>query len=158
MTHEIKQLFETLKIWQNAGKKAVFVSVVALDGSSYRKPGVRMIISDGGESVGAVSGGCVEKEIERQAQSVFKNSKAKIITYDGRLRIGCEGIIHILIEPVFLSDELLNDFHSVLQARQNFRMDAYYYHKVGEFENTGTILTLKNKTYSINPTFTPDEY
>ena len=44
MTHEIKSLFETLKAWQDSGKKAVFVSVVALDGSSYRRPGVRMVI------------------------------------------------------------------------------------------------------------------
>ena len=157
MTHEIKQLFQTLKTWQQSGKKAVFISVVALQGSSYRKPGVRMIISEEGESVGAVSGGCVEKEIERQAQSVFRSGKAKVITYDGRLRIGCEGIIHILIEPVFLSDELLADFESVLDARQKFRMDAYYYSEVGEYENTGTLIKLKNKTYSLHPSFSPEQ-
>ena len=153
MTHEIKQLFEALIAWQTSGKKAVFVSVVALLGSSYRKPGVRMIISDDGESVGAVSGGCVENEIERQAQSVFKTGKSKVITYDGRLRIGCEGIIHILIEPVFISDELLNNFQSALKARQKFKIDSYYYSEVGEYENIGTRITLKNKTWSLNPSF-----
>lgn len=157
MTHEIKQLFHTLKTWQESGKKAVFISVVALQGSSYRKPGVRMIISEDGESVGAVSGGCVEKEIERQAQSVFRSGKAKVITYDGRLRIGCEGIIHILIEPVFLADELLTDFESVLASRQQFRIDAYYYSEVGEYENVGTLITLKNKTYSLHPSFSPEQ-
>ena len=157
MTHEIKQLFHTLKTWQESGKKAVFISVVALQGSSYRKPGVRMIISEDGESVGAVSGGCVEKEIERQAQSVFRSGKAKVITYDGRLRIGCEGIIHILIEPVFLADELLTDFESVLASRQQFRMDAYYHVEVGEYENVGTLITLKNKTYSLHSSFTPKQ-
>ncbi len=157
MTHEIKTLFQTLKIWQQRGKKAVFVSVVALEGSSYRKPGVRMIISDDGESVGAVSGGCVEKEIERQAQSVFRTGKAKVMTYDGRLRIGCEGIIHILIEPVFLCDELLNDFESVLNSRQKFRMDAFFHYDVGEYENIGTLITLKDKTHSLNPSFTAEQ-
>src|SRR5512133_2577238 len=107
MTHEIKLLFQTLKIWQQLGKKAVFVTVVDLEGSSYRRPGVRMVFNEDGDSVGAVSGGCVETEIERQAQSVFRNGKAKLMTYDGRLRIGCEGILSILIEPVFLSEELL---------------------------------------------------
>ena len=100
MTHEIKLLFQTIKTWQSEGKKSVLVSVVALDGSSYRRPGVRMVINEDGDSVGAVSGGCVEKEIDHQAQSVFRSGKAKIMTYDGRLRVGCEGIIHILIEPV----------------------------------------------------------
>lgn len=157
MTHEIRTLFQTLKTWQQLGKKAVLVTVVALQGSSYRRPGVRMIISEEGDSVGAVSGGCVEKEIEQQAQSVFRNNKAKIMTYDGRLRIGCEGIIHILIEPVFLSDELLNDFESVLKSRQNFTMDAYFYQTVGEHENTGTLIKLKDRIWSLNPSFAPEQ-
>lgn len=157
MTHEIKRLFQTLKTWQQLGKKAVFVSVVALKGSSYRKPGVRMIFSESGESVGAVSGGCVEKEIERQAKSVFQTGKAKIMTYDGRLRIGCEGIIHILIEPVYLTDELLNDFETVLKSRQKFRMNAYFHYDVGDYENMGTLITLKNKTYSLHSSFIPEQ-
>lgn len=146
-------LFQALKTWQQLGKKAVFVSVVDLEGSSYRRPGVRMVINEDGDSVGAVSGGCIEKEIERQAQSVFKKGYAKLMTYDGRLRIGCEGILHILIEPTLLSEELLNDFEIVLKRRQNFRMDAYYYPEVSEFKNAGTIITLNEKTYSINPYF-----
>ncbi len=153
MTHEIKLIFETLKTWQEEGKRSVFVSVVALQGSSYRKPGVRMIISEDGKSVGAVSGGCVENEIERQAQSVFKTGNSKVITYDGRLRIGCEGIIHILIEPVFFPGELLTDFDSVLKSRQNFEMDSFYHLEVGEYNDVGTVVKLRNKTYSLNPSF-----
>ena len=157
MTHEIKTLFQTLKNWQNQGKKAVLVSVVALEGSSYRRPGVRMVFNDTGDSVGAVSGGCVEKEIERQAQSVFQTGEAKVMTYDGRLRIGCEGIIHILIEPVFLSEELLNDFKTVLKSRENFRIDAYFFKSIGEHPNTGTLINLKGKTYSLNPSFSSEQ-
>ena len=153
MTHEIKLIFETVKSWQLLGKKSVLVSVVALEGSSYRRPGVRMIINEDGVSVGAVSGGCVEKEIERQAQSVFQSGKPKIMSYDGRFRVGCEGIIHILIEPVFLSEELLTDIESSLKHRQKFRMDVYYYNSVGEYKNAGTLITLNGKTYSVNPSF-----
>jgi xanthine/CO dehydrogenase XdhC/CoxF family maturation factor len=153
MTHEIKQLFLTLKSWQNQGKKAVFVSVVALEGSSYRKPGVRMIISEKGELAGAVSGGCVEKEIEHQAQSVFKTGKAKIMTYDGRLRIGCEGIIHILIEPVFLNDELLKVFEKQLIKRQPFQINSWFSYEVGEYQNAGSVLVINGKKYALHPTF-----
>ncbi len=153
MTHEIKLLFQTVKTWQLLGKKSVLVTVVALEGSSYRRPGVRMVFNEDGDSVGAVSGGCVEKEIERQAQSVFRTGNAKLMTYDGRLRIGCEGIIHILIEPVSLSEELLNDFESVLKSRKNFRIDAYYFPPVGEYKNAGTVISLNEKAYSLNPYF-----
>lgn len=153
MTHEIKLLFQTINEWRIQGKKSVLVSVVALEGSSYRRPGVRMAINEDGEAVGAVSGGCVEKEIDTQAQSVFSSGKAKIMTYDGRLRVGCEGIIHILIEPVSLSDELLKDFGSTLHSRKKFRIDVYYYKSVGEFVNTGSLIKLNEKTYSVNPSF-----
>lgn len=153
MTHEITLLFQTLKEWQVLGKKAVLVTVVALDGSSYRRPGVRMVISEHGDYVGTVSGGCVEKEILWQSQSVFQSGIAKIMAYDGRLRIGCEGILHILIEPVFITEELLNNFESVLRDRQTFSMNVYFYKIVGEFRNQGTLITLKGNTFSVNPTF-----
>jgi xanthine/CO dehydrogenase XdhC/CoxF family maturation factor len=153
MTHEIKHLFQTLKEWQALGRKAVLVTVVALDGSSYRRPGVRMVVSEHGDSIGAVSGGCVEKEIVWQSQCVFKTGVAKIMTYDGRLRIGCEGVLHILIEPVSLSAEILDNFESVLKERQNFGMDVYFYKRPGEFSNIGTLITLREKTFSLNPSF-----
>ncbi len=79
--------------------KAVLASVVALEGSSYRRPGVRMLLLEDGHMTGAVSGGCVEKEIFRQSESVFRTGIPKMMTYDGRYRLGCEGILYILLEP-----------------------------------------------------------
>lgn len=152
MTHEIKQLFDVLKEWQQQGLSAVFVSVVTLEGSSYRRPGVRMIISENGKMIGAVSGGCVESEILRQAQTVFRSGKAKLISYDGRLRIGCEGIIYILIEPVYLSEELLFDFDRQVNARKSFQMDTFFPTEIGESEAAGTLIHLNTKSYHLNPT------
>ena len=157
MTHEIQLLFQTLKSWQQIGKKAVFISVVALEGSSYRRPGVCMIMSHDCEMVGAVSGGCVETEIERQAQRVFQTGKAKVIVYDGRFRIGCEGIIHILIEPVFLTDELFSAFEIQVANRQSFRMEAWFYREVGEYGDVGTMVVLNGKKHALNPSFTIDQ-
>lgn len=156
MTHEIRLLFQTLKSWQKIGKKAVFISVVALEGSSYRRPGVCMIMSEDGEMVGAVSGGCVETEIERQAQRVFQTGKAKVIVYDGRFRIGCEGIIHILIEPVFISDDLFTAFEKQVSKRQSFNMEAWFYREVGEYENVGTLVVLGGKKYPLYHLFNAD--
>jgi Xanthine and CO dehydrogenases maturation factor, XdhC/CoxF family len=156
MTHEIRLLFQTLKSWQELGRKAVFISVVALEGSSYRRPGVCMIMSEDGEWVGAVSGGCVETEIERQAQRVFQTGKAKVIVYDGRFRIGCEGIIHILIEPVFISDELFTAFEKHISCRQSIRMESWFYREVGEYDNVGSLLVINGNKFSLRPLFTAD--
>ncbi len=157
MTHEIKYLFQTLRTWQELGQKAVFVSVVDLDGSSYRRPGVRMIIREDGISAGAVSGGCVEDEIIRQAQSVFSIGKAKVMTYDGRLRIGCEGVIFVLIEPVSLSEELLKEMEKVWRARGTFKMESFYYREVGESEQMGSVIRIRDRNYTLHPTFHPED-
>lgn len=155
MTHEIKFLFRILSQWQAEGKKAVFVSVVDLDGTSYRRPGVRMIIREDGVSAGAVSGGCVEDEIIRQSRSVFERGRAKIMTYDGRLRIGCEGILYILIEPVEPAEILLNELERVMHARGTFRMDSWYSREVGENDHIGSVVRIGEGTFSLHPSFQP---
>ena len=87
MTHEFRDLIETAFYWQQQGIASVLATVVALEGSSYRRPGVRMLINDRGEMRGSVSGGCVEKEVLHQAKSVFTDAIPKMMTYDGRLRL-----------------------------------------------------------------------
>ena len=98
MTHEFKNIIASHVEAKKLGLKTVLVTVVDLDGSSYRKPGVRMLVLENENMIGAVSGGCVEKEILRQSKSVFKTGKSKIMTYDGRFRLGCEGFLYILLE------------------------------------------------------------
>ena len=93
MTHEFKYIVNQAYKNQQNGFKNVLATVVYLEGSSYRKPGVRMLIAENGEITGAVSGGCVEKEVVRRAQSIFASGVPKVITYDGRYRLGCEGIL-----------------------------------------------------------------
>ena len=157
MTNELKQLIHRSLAWQQAGKKNVMATVVHLEGSSYRRPGVRMAISEAGEAFGAISGGCVEKEIIRQAQSVIRTGKPRIMTYDGRFRVGCDGIIYILLEPIFVSEELQRDFDAVLKKRHTFRSESYYYIEPGEFEAIGSRLILGDAAYSLNPAFQPEQ-
>ena len=110
MTHELKQIITAFEAAKFKGIQTVLATVVALEGSSYRRPGVRMLLLEDGGSVGAVSGGCVEKEVFRQADSVFKTSVPKVMTYDGRYRLGCEGILHILLEPFNPNGDLFSCF------------------------------------------------
>jgi len=72
LTHEFKNIINSFLEARKIGLKSVLVTVVDLDGSSYRKPGVRMLVLGNDAMIGAVSGGCVEKEILRQAKSVFE--------------------------------------------------------------------------------------
>ena len=71
MTYEFKEIIQQTILNQQNGIHNVLATVVDLDGSSYRKPGVRMLLSSNGKMIGAVSGGCVEKEVQRRAQFCF---------------------------------------------------------------------------------------
>lgn len=153
MTHEIKQLFQLAVQWQQVGKKSVLVTVVDLEGTSYRRPGVRMLLNEVGEFFGAVSGGCIEKEIQRQAKSVFQTDIPKMMTYDGRLRLGCEGILYILIEPLLLSEELISKFNNSLHNRLPFKTESYYIKSHGEYLGLGTQLIFEKQRFSLQPDF-----
>ena len=54
MTHELKQIIQAYRHGLELGFKSVLATVVALDGSSYRRPGVRMLILENEQMVGAV--------------------------------------------------------------------------------------------------------
>ncbi len=150
MTHELKSIIEQAKKWQEEGKKSVLVTVVELEGSSYRRPGVRMLLNEQGEAMGAVSGGCVEKEVTFQSGSVFKEGKSKMINYDGRLRLGCEGVIYMLIEPFELTNKLYQAFNKAIENRVSMMIQSQYKKEFGEFEHIGSIIKIEDKTYPFN--------
>lgn len=126
MTHELKQIVKEAIHNQAHGIKSVLATVVDLDGSSYRRPGVRMLLSSTGKMLGAVSGGCVEKEVLRQTSSVFDTGKSKIMTYDGRYRLGCEGVLYILLEPFEISDAFKETFFNKLEERASISIQSNY--------------------------------
>ncbi|WP_299062699.1 XdhC family protein [uncultured Polaribacter sp.] len=145
MFHELKEIIQQAVINQKKGLKSVLATVVHLEGSSYRKPGVRMLISEDLATVGAVSGGCVEKEIKHRAKSVFVDNTPKIITYDGRYKLGCEGILYILIEPILITDVLLYHFSDAALKRENLKIESYFVKEDEAFGNFGSVITFHNK-------------
>ena len=126
MLHELKDIIRSAKLSKEKGIKTALASVVSLEGSSYRRPGVRMSIQNDGKMIGAVSGGCVEKEVLRQAQSVFETDQPKLMVYDGRYRLGCEGILFILIEPFDPEDAFFDAFEKQCISRKSFRISTTF--------------------------------
>ena len=142
MMHELKNIVAAYKNARATGLKAVLATVVALDGSSYRRPGVRMLLLENGGAYGAVSGGCVEKEVHRQAAEVFATGQTKMMTYDGRFRLGCEGILYILLEPFAPGSDFLEAFQSLSSNRKPVRLRSWYHQEVGCYPGMGTALVL----------------
>lgn len=89
-------------------KKTALATVVRVDGSSYRRPGARMLVTEDGEITGAISGGCLEGDALRKAQYAIHEQKNKLEIYDTTddeddklgVQLGCNGIVYILFEPI----------------------------------------------------------
>jgi xanthine/CO dehydrogenase XdhC/CoxF family maturation factor len=141
MTFEFKNCINSFKKANQKGFKTVMATLVALDGSSYRKPGVRMLLLEDGTMTGALSGGCVEKEILRQSEFVFQTNQPKMMTYDGRYRLGCDGTLYILIEPFHPDDDLMQAFDKSLEERKAFQIKSYYSKQVGINANWGSFIS-----------------
>lgn len=108
----MKELQDIVQAFDKAdknGKQTALATVVHVEGSSYRRAGARMLITEDGQLTGAISGGCLEGDALRKARQVMVQNKPMLVTYDTTddddakfgVGLGCNGIIHILIEPIF---------------------------------------------------------
>jgi len=109
---EIREIIKVYDAAKNTGKKSALAAVVHLNGSSYRRPGARMLVTDEGELTGAISGGCLEGDALRKAMMVLSQQKSKLVTYDTSdeddatigIQLGCAGVIQVLFEPINEND------------------------------------------------------
>ena len=114
MSKEIRNIVSAYEAACAANKKVVLATVVHVEGSSYRRPGARMLVEEDGRITGAISGGCLEGDALRRAMQVIALNEKRLITYDTTLeddlefgvQLGCNGVVHILFEPVDSTDEL----------------------------------------------------
>src|SRR4051794_39155094 len=92
---------EIIRFWEaRRGEPLALATLVEARGSSYRRPGARMLVSGNGESVGGVSAGCIEEEVILRAREVLMTGEPRLMTFDTRLRFGCHGTIEIFVERV----------------------------------------------------------
>ncbi|MEA5401395.1 XdhC family protein [Arcicella sp. DC2W] len=105
---EIKTILEAYQQIDFNTHKAALATVVRVEGSSYRRTGARMLVSDTGEFVGGISGGCLEGDALKRARLTMAQNKATIVTYDTSdddpyqigVGLGCNGIIDVLLKPL----------------------------------------------------------
>jgi xanthine dehydrogenase accessory factor len=107
----MKEIIDIVAAYEKAvkaQKKTALATVVLVEGSAYRRAGARMLITEDGQLTGAISGGCLEGDALRKARMVILQQEPLLVTYDTMddddakfgVGLGCNGIIHILIEPI----------------------------------------------------------
>src|SRR2546429_8820391 len=97
----MKALEQIIKrIAENPSQPWALATLVQTEGSTYRKPGARLLVERNGKTLGVLSGGCLEEEIGRHGQEVIVKGSPILLSFDTRSLYGCDGRLKILIEPL----------------------------------------------------------
>lgn len=111
-------LRDQLRVCRNAGTDAALVTVADVEGSAYRRPGAKMLVTPDDAAVGAVTAGCLEDAVQDIAADVIAGETPRVETFDltdngddsWGLGLGCNGVIDLLVEPLDASlDPVLAD-------------------------------------------------
>ncbi len=123
----------------DASRQAALATVVNVDGSSYRSPGARMLITDDGKWVGSISGGCLEGDALRKARLVMSSKQPMTVTYDTReesnqnlgISLGCNGVIDVLIEPFSENYLPMQFFEPIIHRNEPVAMATVFRGEIG---------------------------
>lgn len=125
-------LLDAWRSCRDVGKPSVVALVTGTAGSTYRKPGAMALVDDGGLKFGAVSGGCLEPELERRARKVLATRRPECAFFDtsddsDRIYgsgVGCLGRIETLLMPlpVESSAHLLASLERAVSDRKSVRV------------------------------------
>ncbi len=152
---EINQIIKAFEEAEQMRMQTALVTVVHVDGSSYRRAGARMLVREDGRMTGAISGGCLEGDALRKAMLVLSQQQSKLVTYDTSdeddaaigLQLGCEGIIQVLFEPINAGDqnnpiELLK---KIIKTRQEAVLVTLFSLENKRNNQSGTVMLLEEK-------------
>ena len=101
--HEIDRILAALR----TTPRGVLVTVVRTHGSTYRRAGARVVIGEDGKATGAISGGCLERDLAERIRPWLEDLQPRVVTYDSTreddlvfgLGLGCRGVLELLVEP-----------------------------------------------------------
>lgn len=101
---------QIVAVWET-GAAEVLVTLVRCEGSSYRRPGARLLLSAGGLHAGTISGGCLEAEVIRKAAwmvrggaTIERYSTLFDDTAEIPFGLGCGGVVDLLLEPMGVAE------------------------------------------------------
>jgi xanthine/CO dehydrogenase XdhC/CoxF family maturation factor len=104
---EIGDVLAAIEALSAKGERMALATVVAVRGSTYRRPGARLLVPERGSPIGNLSGGCLEGDVADAARVVIEDGRARLAGWDltaeddavWGLGLGCNGAIDVFIEP-----------------------------------------------------------
>jgi xanthine/CO dehydrogenase XdhC/CoxF family maturation factor len=153
----MKEIREIINAYNKARineKRLALATLVHLNGSSYRRPGARMIVDEEGQLTGAISGGCLEGDALRKAVFCIHTQVPKLVVYDTSdeedatigIQLGCSGIIQVLFEPIDENDPLnpIELLKKAIHKRQNTVLVTLYASQIKKGDTVGTSILLED--------------
>ena len=108
---ELDELLAAHKVARRSKERCLLATLVKVEGSSYRRVGARMLMTAGGGRTSAISGGCLEAEIQKKAWWLTEQGPViqqyRTSTEEGLgmpYGLGCSGTLHVLLKRVSEED------------------------------------------------------
>jgi xanthine/CO dehydrogenase XdhC/CoxF family maturation factor len=103
---ELREVLAGLRSARAAGRAAAVATIIGVRGSTYRREGARFLVAESGETIGSLSGGCLEGDVQVVAEQVLADGRPRRLRYDltadedavWGLGLGCNGVIDVFIE------------------------------------------------------------
>ena len=119
---EITDVLEAIGSLHARGQRMALATIVAVRGSTYRRPGARLLVPEDGAPIGNLSGGCLEGDVADVARIVMEEGAARLASWDltadddavWGLGLGCNGAIEVFIEPADRAAEVVGALRAAL--------------------------------------------
>ena len=90
------------------GQSAAWAIVTRIEGSTYRRPGAKLLIEADGRMSGNISGGCLEADVRENALAAIEANEPRCLHYDTSddedtlwgMGLGCNGKVDLLVLPL----------------------------------------------------------
>lgn len=104
---ETAEILSRLAELKAEGRRAALATVVRIVGSAYRRPGAKFLIEETGDTLGSVSGGCLEADVREVARGVLETGIPSLRHYSTGadedivwgLGLGCNGLVDVFVQP-----------------------------------------------------------
>jgi xanthine/CO dehydrogenase XdhC/CoxF family maturation factor len=113
----------------NPSRPWALATLVQTEGSTYRKPGARLLVDSDGSTLGVLSGGCLEEEIGRHGRKIIGDGSPVLLSFDTKRLYGCDGQLKILVEPIPAAEEngnLITEIGQLLENREVCRLHTCF--------------------------------
>jgi len=123
---ELTDVLTAIESLSARGERLALATIVAVRGSTYRRPGARLLVPEEGAPIGNISGGCLENDVADVARIVMSEGHARVVSFDLTADddavwgwgLGCNGAIELFVEPADKAAEVAGALRIALEEER----------------------------------------